>query len=160
MSVLFLSQMVVASALASSMPASPGQPDFNSLMTPQPIIRIAQTGGTSTGSSLAGTEWLLKTLAGKDVDPDIGSSLGFNDEGGVHGSGGCNRFRGGVTIDGNALKFGDLASTMMACEENASRQEHAFHTALGKTVAYRIDAGDLVLLDDKGEILGLLTPLK
>ncbi len=159
MSAIFLSQIIVASGLAfAAQPAT--HPDMDSLMERPPVMRIAETGENPGKSPLAGTEWILTTLNGKDVDPAIGSSLGFDEEGNAHGNGGCNRFRGGVTVKGDTLKFGNLASTMMACEEAKSQQEFAFHEALGKTATFRIDAGDLVLLDGQGNVVGKLTASK
>jgi putative lipoprotein len=159
MSALFLSQIIVASGLAfTAQPAA--HPDRDAFTARPPVIRIAETGEKAGRSPLAGTEWMLTTLNGKDVDPAIGSSLGFDEEGGAHGHGGCNRFRGGVTVKGDTLKFGNLASTMMACEEAKSQQEFAFHEALGKTASFRIEAGDLVLLDGQGNVVSKLTASK
>ena len=74
----------------------------------------------------------------------------FNAEGGVNGNGGCNNFGGGVAINGTEIKFGDLFSTMMGCEEAKSKQEAAFHAALEKAEAFRLDSQELVLLDSAG----------
>lgn len=109
---------------------------------------------------LKGTQWLLTSLNDADVDPEIGSSLEFDEDGNVFGNGGCNRFRGVAAIDGSGLKFGNLASTMMACEEAKSGQEAAFHAAMAATVAFDIQRDELLLMDDKQETLARLSPAK
>lgn len=123
-----------------------------------PVV-LAQAGTAAGGIPLQGTAWLLKSLGGEDVDQEFGSSLEFDTGGAVFGSGGCNRFRGGVEIEeGDRLVFGELASTMMACEEDKAKQEAAFHAAMAATVAFRIEDAELVLLDEAGEAVARLTP--
>ena len=85
--------------------------------------------GRAGVSPLAGTAWRLLVLDGKDTDAGVTSMLVFNADGTINGNGGCNTFGGDVTIDGATLKFGELRSTMMACEEAKSHQEAAFHEA-------------------------------
>ena len=75
------------------------------------------------------------------------STLAFDTDGAVNGNGGCNTFRGDVIIDGSSMKFGQLASTMMACEEAKSKQEAIFHAALSRTVSFALESGELSLLD-------------
>lgn len=41
------------------------------------------------------------------------------------GSGSCNRFTGSVTITGDQLKMGPMASTRMACADDAVNQQEA-----------------------------------
>ncbi len=60
-------------------------------------------------------------------------------------------------MDGAKLEFGDLFSTMMACEEAKMKQEAAFLAALGKTTSYHIESGTLTLLDSAGVGLATLT---
>ena len=106
--------------------------------------------GSVSASALAGTTWRLVALAGKEADTGVISTLVFNAEGGVNGNGGCNSFGGGVAINGTEIKFGDLFSTMMGCEEAKSKQETAFHAALKKAEAFRLDSQELVFLNSAG----------
>lgn len=43
--------------------------------------------------------------------------LGFDTEGRLHGSDGCNRLMGQWTLVGDRLEFGRLVSTMMFCRD-------------------------------------------
>lgn len=141
-------------AMASTLGANAGVFD----VPRQPPLPVVQADADGSIPEIKGTEWLLRSLHGADVDPEIGSSLGFDDEGNAFGNGGCNRFRGSAEIVGDSLKFGNLASTMMACMEPNSTQEAAFHAALAETVAFRGEEADLLLLNSKDEIVARLSP--
>ena len=70
----------------------------------------------------------------------------------VSGSGGCNRFTGSYTLEGDRLKFGQLAGTMMACLQGME-QEQAFYKALGNVVGWRITEQRLQIVDASGKLL-------
>lgn len=121
------------------------------------LVQAADKGaGVAATISLAGTEWRVTTLGGKSLDSTVKSTLSFGANGTVNGNGGCNTFRGDVEIEGSAMKFGHLASTMMACIGAASTQEALFHEALSQTVSFSIQDGELRLLDQTGNILARL----
>ena len=61
----------------------------------------------AAGASLVGTTWRVMVLDGKGADPGVTSTLAFDTNGAVNGNGGCNTFRGDVTINGSSMKFGD-----------------------------------------------------
>lgn len=103
--------------------------------------------------ALAGTEWQATELDGKNVDPQVVSTLAFDADGAVHGNGGCNSFRGKAEIKGTALKFGDLASTAMACEDAKSMQETVFYKALVQAASFSLADTELTLLDAAGKTL-------
>jgi heat shock protein HslJ len=87
--------------------------------------------------SLAGMEWVLSDLAGTPALPGGKATLGFPEADRVAGNGSCNRFTGAVTITGDAVKIGPLASTRMACvDESVSKQEEAYLKALGAATRY------------------------
>jgi heat shock protein HslJ len=91
----------------------------------------------STEISLTGTEWVLTDLAGTPALPGGKATLGFPEAGHVAGNGSCNRFTGSVTIAGDQLKMGPLASTRMACMDDAvSRQEDMYFKALDAANRY------------------------
>lgn len=110
----------------------------------------------ASGVSLAGTEWRILELDGESADPDVTSTLAFGTDGAVNGNGGCNTFRGDVDIEGTTMKFGQLASTMMACEGAKSVQEALFHEALSQTASYSVRDGELTLIDATGKIVARL----
>lgn len=116
----------------------------------------AASGDAATASPLAGTTWRLVAIDGNDADANVTTTLIFNADGSVSGNGGCNSFGGAITIDATTLKFGDLFSTMMACDEVEAKQENAFHTALSRTQSYKLEAGELKLLDNTGEVVARL----
>lgn len=102
-------------------------------------------------SRLAGSEW---RPFGADLgDGALEQILAFADEAAVAGTGGCNRFRGTYEQDGEALAFGPLAMTQMACPDQFMEAEAAFLQLIsqtGRAVAHHLL---LVLLGDDGRIL-------
>jgi heat shock protein HslJ/uncharacterized lipoprotein NlpE involved in copper resistance len=83
----------------------------------------------------AGT-WNLVEVGGKKVAPAKYSkgtpSLEFNlDEGRAAAFAGCNRMTGTFTTEGNTVRFGKFASTMMSCPDMA------LESALGKALTDR-----------------------
>ena len=51
------------------------------------------------------------------------------------------------------MKFGQLASTMMACEGEKSAQEALIHAALSQTASYSVQGGALTLVDATGLVI-------
>jgi heat shock protein HslJ len=62
----------------------------------------------------------------------------FGTDGRVGGSGGCNRFSGEYTLEGNDLAIGPVASTRMAClePEGVGEQESAYFAALAHAASW------------------------
>jgi heat shock protein HslJ len=85
---------------------------------------------TVTAQDLAGTEWLLESLGGASVLERAPATLAFPEPGRVAGKGSCNRFMGSVEIGQGAVRFGKMASTMMACPPEVMQQEAAYLKAL------------------------------
>ena len=54
------------------------------------------------------------------------------------------------------MKFGQLASTMMACEDAKSTQEALFHAALSQTASFLVKDGELTLIDASGKAVARL----
>jgi heat shock protein HslJ len=100
---------------------------------------------TSTPGSLTGTEWVLEDLAGTPPLASVKATLAFPESGRAAGNASCNRFTGPVEVTGDTIKFGALASTRMACADNAvSTQETEYLKALG--AAKRFEWKDSTLL--------------
>lgn len=100
----------------------------------------------SNPASLVGTEWLLTDLLGKAVVPNSQASLTFLDGGRAAGNASCNRFTGGVTISGNSITFGQLASTRMACvDSSVSAQEDQYLKILGAARRYEVKDNSLLI---------------
>ena len=112
---------------------------------------------------MAGASFLMAaammTLAGSEWGPSDGGGrfVQFREEGRVAGSGGCNRFSGAYTQEGDTVRIGPLMSTRMACADPAvMKQEQAWFDMLEK--ARRIDATmkQLILKDESGNEIAVL----
>lgn len=105
---------------------------------------------------LRNTYWKLTRLNGAPVAVAAGQRephLVLNaKEPRVAGSSGCNRLMGGFELDGDALRFGRLAGTMMACPEGMV-QERAFLEALGQVAFWRVRGSHLELFDAQRKLL-------
>jgi putative lipoprotein len=110
-------------------------------------------------SALLGSEWLAEDIRGGGVLDRIQSTVMFGDDQAAYGSGGCNRFRGSATVSGQDLRFGPLASTMMACPPAVMDQERKFLDALEATRSYRFEGPFLYFLDAGGARLIKFTKL-
>lgn len=109
---------------------------------------------TAQPQELAGTSWqvtayndgrsaVVSLLSGTTVTADFGT------DGKVSGTGGCNRFTGGFTLDGTGIAIGPLAGTRMACAEPAGvmEQEAAFMKALESAATFVLEGESLTLRD-------------
>ncbi len=100
---------------------------------------------------LEGTYWKAIELAGKPTPAqDANREAHVILEGGrLAGSDGCNRILGSYELKGDGIKFGQGASTQMACL-NAVRTERAFRDALTSAARFTIVGDRLELLDASG----------
>lgn len=116
-----------------------------------PTGKLSGCGGAPS-SLLTGEEWVVEEIGGKRVVPDSRVALNFDDQRAVFGNASCNNFRGSWTLTGEALSFGPIATTMMACETEAlTKQEHKLTNALESVSRFEIAAdGALVLLTKDG----------
>jgi putative lipoprotein len=116
------------------------------------VQRVA--GDQAAALPLAGA-WLAEGIDGGGVIDDLQTTLEIGADGKVSGSGGCNRFSGSATIEGDKISFGELAATEMACAEAVMDQEMKFHGALAAARTFRIDPAQrkLFLSDDAGKVV-------
>lgn len=94
--------------------------------------------------------WLAEDIGGGGVIDNAQTTLAFSSEGRAEGSGGCNQFSGPVSVDGEAMTFGHIASTRKACVPALLDQEQKFLIALAGTRSYSLDGSTLTLLDASG----------
>jgi putative lipoprotein len=126
-------------------------------------LLLRKTGGTPRPASgavqLEGAYWKLTHLGESAVpafDPRREPHLILaKDQQRVSGAGGCNRITGSYQLDGDKLSFGKMAATMMACVD-AMDVEQVFLKALGEVARFKLDGGELVLLDAQGTALAKL----
>lgn len=119
------------------------------------VVAVALLGCTSAtpapSAKLEGTSWVLVS----DVPEGAKApSLTLQSDGHkVAGSTGCNRFFGQYTLEGQALQFGAMGSTKMACvEPSAMDLEKRFLETLTRTRTYGI-SGDILELRDGDAVL-------
>lgn len=126
-----------------------------------PVLALAGAGDRAV---LEGTTWRLTQVAHADgqlhaVPASIEATATFA-EGAVSGSGGCNRYTAGYTVDDGKLSIERGASTMMACPEPQATVEKAFMAALEATKIYRIEDGQLAWLNAEGREIATFKPLE
>jgi putative lipoprotein len=113
-----------------------------------------------TTPALGDTEWRLVELAGEAVELAGGASVPHLvldlEESHVTGSGGVNRLTGTFVLAEDELRFGPLATTMMAGPEEAMARELAFLDALARVTGYRLSEGTLVLLAEDESVASLV----
>ena len=124
------------------------------------LATIALAGCTATAERTAGDEplvntyWKLTDLEGaavEAVDNQREAHIVLHtEENRVAGSGGCNRLMGSYELDGDALSFGQLATTMMACADGM-QTEHAFLGVLENVSTWEVTGTQLTLKDSAGD---------
>ncbi len=101
-----------------------------------------------------GGEWVLTTLDGQDVRGAVKANKTMNidtQEKRFNATVGCNNLFGGVAIADGQMQFGNIASTMMACEASAMQMDQNVSASLGKTQSYQVQGNVLRLLDEAGK---------
>jgi putative lipoprotein len=107
---------------------------------------------------LAGTSWTLLSLGPVD-DPTLvvqgaAVTLDFGEVNQVAGTGGCNSFGGTVEVRGAEIAFSSVASTLMAClDEAVMDQEAQYFAALNAAETYVLSNGVLTIYYGEGEAL-------
>ncbi|MBN2471326.1 MAG: META domain-containing protein [Anaerolineae bacterium] len=118
------------------------------------VVALALGGAAfaQDGGALSGTQWHLVSIGEVGVVEDTTVTLAFGEDGRASGSSGCNMFATAYTIAGDALSFGPVLSTRMACPDAASReQEAAYFAALEAAVAFLLADQQLTILYSEGE---------
>ena len=125
-----------------------------------PASLMLQRAGASPATPVAGpafekTYWKATELVGKPVPPasrNREAHLVFEQDGRMAGADGCNRITGTYERTAEAIKFGPLVSTRMACVDTGEI-ERAFREALQKTGRWKIVGNELELSDIGGSRL-------
>jgi len=107
-------------------------------------------------ATLEGTHWKLASLAEEAIAPVEGQPVPTlyldKDNGRLAGSDGCNRVLAGYQLEGPAIRFSQLASTMMACPEGANIAQ-AYSRVLAETRRWRVLGRQLELYDSAHSLL-------
>jgi putative lipoprotein len=109
--------------------------------------------GMKPDVTLTNTYWKLVELNGAGIKPGEGRELHMilRGDNQVRGYAGCNQFTGSVTVTGDALSFGPIASTRRMCP-NVMQQEGDFLQALENAHRFSISGEDLAVKDASGEV--------
>jgi putative lipoprotein len=103
---------------------------------------------------LTGTSWWAEDIANRGVIDNSHTTIEFHADGRVSGDTGCNQYTGSVTIQGDELRFGLLATTMRACPEALMDQERKFLEATKQVRTFEIaETGLLYLRDETGKTM-------
>jgi heat shock protein HslJ len=90
--------------------------------------------------------WVVTELGGKTPVAGSALTIAVDETGKVSGSGGCNRIGGTAAQSGSDLRFSQMISTRMACEQNLMTQESTFLRMLEETRSYKLDGTDVLVL--------------
>lgn len=108
---------------------------------------------TSAGTGIEGITWLLRSQSVDgtltNVPDGVLVSLRLLD-GQAGGNGGCNRYSTSYLIDGDNIEFGQLATTLMACEDPAGELEGAYFANLAATATWSSDGTNLTFASADG----------
>lgn len=105
---------------------------------------------------LEGPPWQAVEVLGQPVPAGIQVTFAIDAAGQASGNAGCNGWGGRATRSGDALKFGPIRATRMACEAERMAVEADFLSALAQVTAVGgDDSGALLLLAD-GAVVAVL----
>lgn len=156
-----LAIMILASCVMPTLPtkATPGATPGTPGLTPEATGLTPEATGQTPAPTVAvtgleNTSWQLVTLgltgAQMPVIADSTVTLDFKAGGEVGGSGGCNNYGGGYTIEAGRLVFSEIVSTLMACADQAvTAQEMAYLAALQTAGRFAITNGMLTIWYDE-----------
>ena len=125
------------------------------------VPQAAPSENQATGeATIENTHWILTTLGDASVHADSPEREAYfvldPEQHRVSGSGGCNRLMGSYELNGDQLKFGQMAGSMMACVQGMET-EQAFLKALGQVNKWKITGEHLDLFDSEGKVLAQFT---
>jgi heat shock protein HslJ len=127
---------------------------YASLILAVLLMACAPSGGGPAPVANLDGAWTARSIAGKPVVPPGSITLALKN-GQATGNGGCNSYVGGFETSGDKIKFGPIASTMMACgDPERMQQENEYHLLLRAVATYTLPApGELVLRTADGRAL-------
>ena len=121
-----------------------------------------QTNGPKAAPKLEKTQWKLTWLGATKIEsmsPDQFPYIELDpDNHRVSGSGGCNRLMGGYELEGDHLRFTQMAMSRMACIRGGET-ESALAKALDQAREWMISRGTLLLLDANHRPVAKFSPV-
>ena len=114
------------------------------------------TGGPGSGGIIEGTEWILRSYAqGEElvIVPETQYADAEFDRSRVTGLGGCNNYNGLYRTGTRTLLISQLASTLMACDEESMAFEQTYLANLEASRFYTVRHETLTIFGGKGATL-------
>lgn len=146
--------ILVAVGCAGSSPgaSAPSPSDPPSSADPGASAEPDGSAPGAPGGSIDGDgDWLLidATVDGAPIELSDEARVTLSINGTqVTGTSACNGYGGKIVVENGVVRFGDIAMTMMGCEEPAMSIETAYHAALGRVRLASLDGDALVLAGD------------
>lgn len=113
-------------------------------------------------AELTGTAWAVVEPAaagGEDESAPNPAVVRFATEGRMTGGDGCNEMVGAWSVRDGTLSITPAATSMRSCDEAVERRAGQIQAALDAATAYRIEEGQLQLLDAAGAEIARLRPV-
>lgn len=115
----------------------------------------SEQAGQGAGA-IVGPVWVAEDIAGAPAGGEAPITLQLGADGRASGRGGCNGYGGPYTLAGDALHFGPLAATKMACAPALMDQEQRYFDTLAQVARYAVaDDGALLLMTAEGKEIRL-----
>ncbi len=115
------------------------------------LVLLALLPATAEAASLAGTKWRVASVGGDAVPRSAGERLDFTARR-ISGHDGCNGFRGRYRATATRLRFRDIVSTAIGCDDAPP----SISGPLVTTHRYRLSGDRLELLGRRGRTLAVL----
>ncbi len=119
------------------------------------IMIMAACSATENQAELPGSTWRLISYGPLHNQtaavPDIETSLRFDKDGKMGGNLGCNSFSGDFKVNADQIIIGQVAATMMYCQEPVMQQENATLQAISSTNSFQLNADRLIFTSANGE---------
>jgi len=116
-------------------------------------------GCTSTAEesgTLVGPVWIAEQVGGAALPTEPLVTLQFGADGRAAGKGGCNQYSGPYQTTGDAISFGAMISTKMACDAAIMEREQAYLDMLARVSSYELrNDAELMLIADDGKRIRL-----
>jgi heat shock protein HslJ len=152
----FANLLLVASWASDGMTVTMSDADGNAVLTFAAALEPPMP-----ADGIEGLTWLLQEQAvdGTLTAPPEGVIVSLILEGGsAGGSGGCNAYFASYELDGSAVSFSEIGSTMMFCEGAPGEVEAAYFTNLALVASWASDGFALTLSDADGNAILTFQP--
>jgi putative lipoprotein len=123
------------------------------------VVQVSTNSSTAQPTAqpvnLTGTKWTLSsyTVAGKTVQVTNPIPTISFDAARASGNGGCNSFSGTYRVQGDAISFQQLITTLKACAPDVPQLETAFLGLLQKANRYTVNANELQIFSTAEDAL-------